>query len=502
MWVDYRFEKVTIPCLSCVTEEHQTQELTQEVRLNDGMPDIGRVIAAWGQVVMRSKEWLTGTAKTSGGVMATVLYAPENGSEVRSVEAWIPYQIQWNIPETQLDGTLCIVPGLRFIDGRMSGARRILVRAGIYAFLDAFCPSEQVIFKPNNLPEDIQIRQLSCTGRIPKEAGEKTFLLDDDVKIPISDENPGKVLHCSLRPIIHESRVMTDKIVFRGSALLRLLHKEDNGKLRSYSFELPFSQFSELSGQFSPEAKVRVCPVTTSVELEGTDPQMLHLKCSIVAQYVVDELETLNVIDDIYSTRGELKPQTETLCRDVILKETQETFSPEVALHGISGTIVDAVPFMDFPRITNTDSGMAEDHSGAFKVLYYDKDEILQTAAGSWDERTEVPESMDCSCAVFDVPMGEVSVSQAGEECSLSIPIRTDLRISGRSEQTVIAGFEQKETESDVDHRPSLIICKPGEDTLWDIAKRYKSTIRDIERANNPDDNREADSFLLVPIPQ
>ena len=126
MWMDYRFEKVTIPCLSCVTEEYQTQELTQEVRLNDGMPDIGRVIAAWGQVVMRSKEWLTGTAKTSGGVMATVLYAPEDGSEVRSVEAWIPYQIQWNIPETQLDGTLCIVPGLRFIDGRMSGARRIL----------------------------------------------------------------------------------------------------------------------------------------------------------------------------------------------------------------------------------------------------------------------------------------------------------------------------------------------------------------------------------------
>ena len=52
------------------------KEETQEYKLPDGMPDIGRVIAAWGQVVLRGKEWRSRHIGISGGVMLWVLYAP------------------------------------------------------------------------------------------------------------------------------------------------------------------------------------------------------------------------------------------------------------------------------------------------------------------------------------------------------------------------------------------------------------------------------------------
>ena len=53
------------------------KEETQEVRLPESMPDIGRVIAAWGQVVLRGKEWRAGHIGLNGGVMVWVLYAPD-----------------------------------------------------------------------------------------------------------------------------------------------------------------------------------------------------------------------------------------------------------------------------------------------------------------------------------------------------------------------------------------------------------------------------------------
>ena len=69
------------------------QEQTLEVRLSDGMPDIGRVLCAWGQVMVRGKEWRGDDVSVNCGVMAWVLYAPEDGSQAQCVECWIPMDI-------------------------------------------------------------------------------------------------------------------------------------------------------------------------------------------------------------------------------------------------------------------------------------------------------------------------------------------------------------------------------------------------------------------------
>ena len=43
------------------------KEETQEYKLPEGMPDVGRIIAAWGQVVLRGKEWRSRHMGLSGG---------------------------------------------------------------------------------------------------------------------------------------------------------------------------------------------------------------------------------------------------------------------------------------------------------------------------------------------------------------------------------------------------------------------------------------------------
>ena len=50
----------TISFLDTVLQDVQTAELTQQIKLSDGMPDIGRILAAWGQVILRGKEWQEG----------------------------------------------------------------------------------------------------------------------------------------------------------------------------------------------------------------------------------------------------------------------------------------------------------------------------------------------------------------------------------------------------------------------------------------------------------
>ena len=71
--MELQFEKQSLSCLRSVLRQVQTQEQTQEVRISDGMPDIGSVLGAWGQVILRGKQWQDGEAGINGGVMAWVL---------------------------------------------------------------------------------------------------------------------------------------------------------------------------------------------------------------------------------------------------------------------------------------------------------------------------------------------------------------------------------------------------------------------------------------------
>ena len=55
-----------------VVQDTQVQEQTQEVRVSDGMPDIGSILCSWGQVILRSKEWDGDTITINGGTMVWV----------------------------------------------------------------------------------------------------------------------------------------------------------------------------------------------------------------------------------------------------------------------------------------------------------------------------------------------------------------------------------------------------------------------------------------------
>lgn len=64
--MELKLGKNSILCLNTALEEVQNCEASQEIKLPDGMPDIGQILSAWGQVILRGKEW-RGTASPSPG---------------------------------------------------------------------------------------------------------------------------------------------------------------------------------------------------------------------------------------------------------------------------------------------------------------------------------------------------------------------------------------------------------------------------------------------------
>ena len=72
--MELQLKENPVAYLRTVIRETQTQEQTQELRIGDGMPDIGSIVGTWGQVIVRSKEWEPDMIRISGGTMVWAQY--------------------------------------------------------------------------------------------------------------------------------------------------------------------------------------------------------------------------------------------------------------------------------------------------------------------------------------------------------------------------------------------------------------------------------------------
>lgn len=499
--MELQFDKTPCRCLKQVAWEVQNQEQTQEVRLPDALPDIGRVVSSWGQVILRSKEWRSNGMNVSGGVMAWVMYAPEDGSEPRCLETWIPFQMKWDFPEAEREGTICVTPLLRSIDARTVSARKIMVRAGVGILGEALEPWEAEIYHPGELPEGVEILQHTYPVRLPQEAGERTFLLDEELTLPSSCPTADKILRFEIQPEIQDQKVMAGKVIFRGAAVLHVLYRCEDGSLQSWDFEVPFSQYGELEESFSPDAGTRISIAITSLELDLLEDGTFRLKCGMVAQYVIMDQMMIALTEDAYSPLREIVPYQRVLELPSVLDERFETIHAEQSVPVENGRIVDVSFLPDFPRQNRTGDQMNLELPGTFQVLYTDGDDAVQNVSMRWEGQWNLaaaPESqMRCTIVSAGRPQASIgggSIVAKGDAALLAHTIT-------EGGLPMMTGLEVGELTEPDPGRPSLILRRVGEEQLWDLAKRCGTTVTAIRQANQLMEEPAEGQLLLIPVP-
>ena len=68
------------------------------------------------------------------------------------------------------------------------------------------------------------------------------------------------------------------------------------------------------------------------------------------------------------------------------------------------------------------------------------------------------------------------------------------------SRMPVLAGMEVGELTKKDPARPSLILRRLGQESLWDVAKSCRTTVSAIQDANNLTDECAPNKMLIIPI--
>lgn len=497
--MELQFQKSVCKYLACPVREVQNAELTQEIRLSDGMPDIGRVLTSWGQVIVRSKEWRGDVAIVSGGLLVWVLYAPEDGGDPRSVDGWIPFQLAWNLPPMERDGVMRVWPLLRFVDGRNISARKIMVRAGVGAMGEALCSTEADVYTPQDLPEDVEVLNRIYPVRLPKETGEKSFYVDEDLPAP-SGAIPEKILSYTAAAHVQDKKVVSGRAVMRGAADVHVVYRDQDGKIRVYDTPVSFSQYVDLESEYGTDAQMDVQMCFTNMELDLNEQGQLRLKCGLLAQYLIEDRELMNVAEDAYSPRREVRVMVQPLSLPSMLEKRQEIIYARQKMAGQQAEVLDAVCLPDFPRCVKTQQGVNVQLSGVFQMLCAVDDGLLRSGTCRWENQIELPSAADVNVSAKISPAGGAEGMAEGEDMVLSS--RMELQIQAVSEAPIpmVSTIETGELREDNGTSPAIILCRPEGESLWNIAKRCRSTVSAIRNSNGLQEEPVDNRMLLIPV--
>lgn len=497
--MDVQFETEKIACLEPVFQEVRSTELTQQIKLSDSMPDIGRILGAWGQPVLRSKEWTDGQLCANGGVMVWVLYGPEDGSGPRCLDGWIPFQLKWDLPEETPEGSARFACRIRLVEGRGVSPRKITVRCNLGVQAEAFSPILRQTETPVNQGGDVQQLVQTYPLRLWKEAGEKTFPIEEELILPDSAPQPEKLLYCRLEPQITDKKVMADKVVFRGNGNLHILYNSEEGQLQSWDFPLPFSQYAQLDREYGSEATADVLPAVTGLECEISEDGALRLKAGITAQYLICDQQMLTVLEDAYCPNRELILRREDVTLPVVLDNRKEALYAEQTLRVDGEKVADVTFLTDFPRMRREEETLELEVPGIFQLLYYGSDGTLAGVSGKWDGKESLNADAQSQITAMPLPQEPQAVAGSGQVL-VKTEITLDITAAAQQQVSVVAGLELGVQRIPDPNRPALILRRAGTGSLWELAKDSGAAMEDIRRANGLEGDPLPGQMLLIPV--
>lgn len=492
--MEIAFQKKEFACLYPAVNKVQNIEQTQELRLPDGMPDVGRVLCAWGQTILRGKEWRSDCLNVSGGMLMWVLYAPEDGSESRIVDGWLPFQMRWQLPPDTAEGSLRVMPLTRFADARSISPRKLMLRAGVGALAQGYVPAKLERWECANAPEGVELLQRRYPLRLPREIGEKTFTLEEEM--------PGEemqLLYYSLRPEITEQKVLAGKIAFRGNANLHLLGRKPEGEIVSQDYPLPFSQFAELHENFGSDAQTDILCAVTNLELER-EGEVLRVRCTVSAQYLVDQITQVETVADAYAPGRELEIQTWTLNAPTILEKRTEMVPGEANADIRETQPVDIRFLPDFPKQYRENGGITLEIPGTVQLLFREEDGNLRAASSRWEGKLNWSAGDNVSLTAVPLPPASPQVGMSGGKSALRTELPLQLTTTGGQGIEMVSALTLGEQTGADAQRPSLILRRAREDTLWELAKKTGSTVAAIRSANKLQEEPKPDQMLLIPV--
>ncbi|MBM7615029.1 DUF3794 and LysM peptidoglycan-binding domain-containing protein [Alkaliphilus hydrothermalis] len=474
-----------------------------DILVPDIKPDITRVISVDGVIQVTKKEIVENKINTEGVIKFKILYVSDRGEEpLYSIDSSTSFKQAIPVEGINSKMKADVQGEIEHIDFTINNERKIGVKAVVNLDGIAVESTQQELTKEVGGLGDLQVlkENLQFTDIVGEGVSETlvkdTFEIDEDL--------PGvkEILKWNARAIERETKITDGKVIVGGTMLVELLYigEDEENTLNILKKEVPFTHFAELRDIFSDmkyKLKLNVDDVFTEIK-ENIQGERKIIEVEAIAKVAVKVMDTHSreLIVDAYSPSQKLKVlKNEVSFKEnvgmnrahMMLRETLDIPSNQPEIKRMFSVQVKPVL---------TDYTLVEDKTIIEGVLettvIYVSEEDLQPL---YSFMQEVPfrhyvdidglkEDME---AGVDLSIEEVDYSLINNsQVDVKVNIAATCEAFAKRTIEVVNNIEELGEALDTSKKPSLTIyfLQPG-DTLWQVAKRYHTTVKQILESNN-----------------
>lgn len=475
----------------------------------DIKPDILSTINTNGTVCIYKKEVLDGKIRIDGGVQVYIMYlADDENSNVRAINTVIDFTKIIDMENVNSNMNMESNIKLTSIECKILNGRKVNIKAEISTEISIYSNENVEFVKEIESMDNVQVLNNSyfvnslLGSSMTKAYAKDTILLENS-------DTLAEILNVNLSIVNKESKTSYNKILTKSDVQVNVLYLTDDNKINEINWKIPVMGFMDVQDV----SEDNLCSVKYEIKNVLLKPNSaeehsiyieveLEISCNAFAE------KELNIIQDLYSPTENLDINR----KNIVIMQNKKNIAD---ICKINEKIM--IPELQNSRICNTEvtPKILKQNIYNDKIMYDGEVQVKFLFISSTTNRIESKVqvlpfnySMDCpgvltnSNLITDMDIINQNFSSLPDgniDANIDLNICAD--ISKMEELKVIDSINLSDDQNNNIYSIVVYFVKPG-DTLWNIAKKFKSTINAIASVNGIEDENKINVGQQLFIPK
>ena len=474
----------------------------------DIKPDILNTIRTNGTVCIYKKEVMDGKVRIEGSINVYIMYlADDETSSIRSLNNTLSFSQTIDFERVKEGMLLEDKIALKSLEAKVINGRKVNVRAMLDLDLKIVSNEELEFVKEIDDIKDAQTLDRSITLNSLLGSGFTKVYAKDTIVIDSLD-NLAEIMKVDFTIINKETKISYNKVLVKADACVKMVYLTEDNRICTTSNLIPVMGFIDMPDVTDEN----ICDVQYEiknllVKPNNIEEHSIYVEAEVEINARVYQNREMNIIEDLYSPSVNLvykQKQIQAVAQKEMVRDIcsirEKQFISEIGNRKIYDVDIN-------PRVIN--QTILKN-----RILYEGELELnfLFEAEGSSRVGTKSMTlpftfNMDCMGAIptskietnIEITLQDFTI-MPDESIDIKIDLEFLVNLSNSQNMQVIEEVNVDETRQN--ERYSLIIyfVKPG-DTLWKIAKKFRSTISNIATINGIEDENKINVGQQLFIP-
>ncbi len=493
--------------------------LDDDFNVPDVKPDIYKIIKEQGAIKINDVKMMNGKLMVKGALYFNMLYlSDENARPVHNIVGEVPFDEVIHLDEACVGDEAVISWELEDLSAGLINSRKLSVRSivRITVLVEELYDEATAVSIEGD--EDVQFINKSITVTNIAVDKKDTYRIKDQIHLPTNKGNMAEILYSDVELRNPEARLSADKFNVKGELIIFILYasEDEENPVGYFEVELPFSTSIECNGCTEDMIdNIDFSIASKSLEImPDADGEQRIIDLEVVLEMAIkmyDE-EELELLNDVYSPVKELGPiRKDAHYENLLVKNNSKVrVSDRVKVTNNQPEILQichAVGEVKVDEINPVENGLEVNGVLEVQILYIcaDDSKPINSIKGiiPFAQIVEIKGLKPTSTYNVKTAVEQLSVMMLdSEEIEVKAGIGLNAIVFDSITEPIITDIQV----SDVDYEklqsmPSMIgyIVKIH-DNLWDIAKKYYTTIDRIQELNGLESDaiKAGDKILIM----